>query len=134
MEKEIIQHLRTFEIAQAKGQLIEEFSRKIGVHPVTLAKWRKKYNGMNISDAKKLKDLEKENARLKKLLAEADLFLERGTPKHIRSDNGPEFIAKKLLSWFKTLDVSPLFIEPGSHKHTAKPVEVSRYLAPNPKS
>lgn len=44
----------------------------------------------------------------------ADLFLERGCPKHIRSDNGPEFVAKKLLKWFKTLDVSPLFIEPGS--------------------
>jgi putative transposase len=44
----------------------------------------------------------------------ADLFLERGCPKYIRSDNGPEFIAKKLLSWFKTIDVAPLFIEPGS--------------------
>jgi transposase InsO family protein len=44
----------------------------------------------------------------------ADLFIKRGCPKHIRSDNGPEFIAKKLLSWFKTLDIAPLFIEPGS--------------------
>jgi putative transposase len=44
----------------------------------------------------------------------ADLFIERGCPKYIRSDNGPEFIAKKLLGWFKTLDISPLFIEPGS--------------------
>lgn len=44
----------------------------------------------------------------------ADLFINRGCPKHIRSDNGPEFIAKKLLSWFKTIDVAPLFIEPGS--------------------
>lgn len=44
----------------------------------------------------------------------ADLFLLYGAPKHIRSDNGPEFIAKKLLSWFKTLEVAPLFIEPGS--------------------
>lgn len=44
----------------------------------------------------------------------ADLFLERGVPTHIRSDNGPEFIAKKLLEWFKSLDIAPLFIEPGS--------------------
>ena len=42
------------------------------------------------------------------------LFVERGVPAHIRSDNGPEFIAKKLLQWFKTLDIAPLFIEPGS--------------------
>jgi putative transposase len=44
----------------------------------------------------------------------ADLFIKRGCPKHIRSDNGPEFIAKKLLSWFKILDIAPLFIQPGS--------------------
>lgn len=44
----------------------------------------------------------------------ADLFLSRGCPKHIRSDNGPEFVAKKLMRWFKTIDVAPLFIEPGS--------------------
>lgn len=44
----------------------------------------------------------------------ADLFLKHGVPKHIRSDNGPEFIAKELVKWFKTLSVQPLFIEPGS--------------------
>ncbi len=44
----------------------------------------------------------------------ADLFVKRGCPKFIRSDNGSEFVAKKLLSWFKLLDVSPLFIQPGS--------------------
>lgn len=71
--EEIIQHLRTLEIAQAKGQTLEEFARKVSIHPVTLSKWRRKYNGMNVPDAKKLKDLEKENARLKKLLAEAEL-------------------------------------------------------------
>lgn len=44
----------------------------------------------------------------------ADLFLQRGAPKYIRSDNGPEFIAKRLQSWFKNLNISPLFITPGS--------------------
>jgi len=43
-----------------------------------------------------------------------DLFLERGVPKYIRSDNGPEFIAKRLQEWFKKLKVSSLFITPGS--------------------
>jgi hypothetical protein len=37
-----------------------------------------------------------------------------GCPMHIRSDNGPEFVAKKLVHWFATLDVKPLFIAPGS--------------------
>lgn len=44
----------------------------------------------------------------------ADLFLKRGIPKHIRSDNGPEFVATKLRWWLKSLDVKPLFIFPGS--------------------
>ena len=44
----------------------------------------------------------------------SELFLTRGCPKHIRSDNGPEFIATKLKEWFARLEVYPLFIEPGS--------------------
>lgn len=48
------------------------------------------------------------------ILLLADLFLKRGMPKHIRSDNGPEFIAKKLQHWLNALEVKPLFIHPGS--------------------
>jgi transposase InsO family protein len=48
------------------------------------------------------------------ILVLADLFLSRGIPKHIRSDNGPEFIARKLRAWLKGLDVTPLYIQPGS--------------------
>lgn len=48
------------------------------------------------------------------ILILADLFLRHGIPKHIRSDNGPEFIAKKLVTWIKSLEVQPLFIQPGS--------------------
>lgn len=44
----------------------------------------------------------------------ADLFLKCGIPQFIRSDNGPEFVAKELMKWFKCLDVKPLFIQPGS--------------------
>lgn len=48
------------------------------------------------------------------IFALADLFLKRGFPKYIRSDNGPEFIAKNLKIWLKKLEVQPLYIEPGS--------------------
>ncbi len=48
------------------------------------------------------------------LLILADLFLSRGIPSHIRSDNGPEFIARKLRHWLTALQVAPLYIEPGS--------------------
>ena len=44
----------------------------------------------------------------------ADLFITRGLPDHIRSDNGPEFTAKAVRSWLKRLGVQTLFIEPGS--------------------
>ena len=44
----------------------------------------------------------------------AELFLLRGCPTHIRSDNGPEFIARMLRQWYERLAVAPLFIEPGS--------------------
>jgi transposase InsO family protein len=44
----------------------------------------------------------------------SELFLRRGCPTHIRSDNGPEFIARALQAWYRLLTVAPLFIEPGS--------------------
>jgi len=44
----------------------------------------------------------------------ADLFLERGCPEFIRSDNGPEFIATELRRWFEVLTVAPLYIQKGS--------------------
>lgn len=43
-----------------------------------------------------------------------ELFLKRGVPKHIRSDNGPEFIASGLRLWLEKLDAKPVFITPGS--------------------
>ena len=48
------------------------------------------------------------------ILVLAELFLEKGIPEHIRSDNGPEFVAKKLVKWLESLEVGPLFISPGS--------------------
>ena len=48
------------------------------------------------------------------ILVLADLFLKHGCPNHIRSDNGPEFVAKKLVFWLKKIEVGPLFIQPGS--------------------
>ena len=48
------------------------------------------------------------------ILTLADLFLKRGCPRFVRSDNGPEFIAKRLIDWMKSMEIQPLFIEPGS--------------------
>ena len=55
------------------GMPIKELCRKGGFSDVTFYKWRAKFGGMEASDAKRLKELESENAKLKKLLAEAHL-------------------------------------------------------------
>jgi len=67
--EEIIQHLRTLEIEQAKGSSLEEAAKKIGVTVTTLIRWRKEFGGLKVDQAKRLKELEQENARLKRIVA-----------------------------------------------------------------
>jgi putative transposase len=55
------------------GMPIKDLCRKGGFSDATFYKWRSKFGGMDVSDARRLKDLEGENAKLKKLLAEAHL-------------------------------------------------------------
>lgn len=71
--EEIIQHLRTAEIEQSKGLTQEEAARKIGVTPVTLSRWKAEFGGLRVDQAKRLKELEQENARLKKIVADQAL-------------------------------------------------------------
>jgi len=67
--EEIITHLRTVEIEQAKGMKLEEAARKVGVTAQTISQWKAEYGGLRIDQAKRLKDLEAENTRLKRLVA-----------------------------------------------------------------
>ena len=69
----IINKLREAEVYISQGIPIAEASRKIGVTQQTYYRWRKEYGGLRIEQAKKLKSLEKENARLKKLVADLSL-------------------------------------------------------------
>ncbi len=69
----IINKLREAEILLNQGANVGEASRKIGVTEQTYYRWRKDYGGMRIEQAKRLRDLEKENARLKKLVADLSL-------------------------------------------------------------
>ncbi len=68
-EEQIIKILKE----QESGQPTAEVCRRHGVSPGTFYKWKAKFGGMDVSDARKLKALEAENAKLKKLLAEAML-------------------------------------------------------------
>ena len=69
----------------AAGLSANELCRKYGVSDATFYKWRSRYGGMEISDARKLKALEDENRRLKKLLAE--LMLDASTLKEMLGKN-----------------------------------------------
>lgn len=71
--EQIINKLREAEIHINQGISIAEASRKIGVTQQTYYRWRKEYGGLRIEQAKRLKSLEKENSRLKKLVADLSL-------------------------------------------------------------
>ncbi len=71
--EQIINKLREAEILLNQGATIGEASRKIGVTEQTYYRWRKEYGGMRLEQAKRLKAIEKENARLKKLVADISL-------------------------------------------------------------
>lgn len=71
--EQIIIHLREVEVLCGQGKTIQESARHIGITEQTYYRWRKQFGGMSITDAKRLKELEKENARLKKLVAELSL-------------------------------------------------------------
>jgi putative transposase len=71
--EEIISKLRAIEVHLAQGMKADQASRQEGIVEQTYYRWRKEYGGLKIDQAKRLKELEKENACLKKLLAEAHL-------------------------------------------------------------
>ena len=71
--EEIIQKLREAAVLLSQGKNVAEACRQIGVTDQTYYRWRKEYGGVRTDQAKRLKELDRENARLKKLLAEAEL-------------------------------------------------------------
>lgn len=71
--EQIIRKLREAEVLLSKGEKVEQVIRNLGVSDVTYYRWRKEYGGMQIEQAKKYKDLEKENSSLKKLVADLSL-------------------------------------------------------------
>ena len=83
--EQIINKLREVEVMLSNGSTIGEASRKVGVTEQTYYRWRKEYGGMKVEQAKRLKHLEKENARLKKLVA--DLSLDNAILKEVSRGN-----------------------------------------------
>ncbi len=72
-EEQIIRILRE---SEAGSQTVPQTARKHGVSEQTIFRWRKKFGGLEVSDAKRLRELERENQQLKKLVAERDLEID----------------------------------------------------------
>ncbi len=74
--EQIVRKLRDAEARLASGATIAEVARDLGISEATFHRWRNQYGGVSSSEARRLKELEKENARLKKLVAEQALDID----------------------------------------------------------
>ena len=81
--EQIITKLREAEILLSQGKTGKEGSKQLEISEQTYYRWRREYGGMDVTQAKKLKEMEKENARLKKLVA--DLSLDNAILKEVLS-------------------------------------------------
>jgi transposase-like protein len=71
--EEIIGKLREAEVALAQGESVAKVVRRLGVAEPTYYRWRREYGGLRVDQAKRLKELERENSRLKRLVADQAL-------------------------------------------------------------
>lgn len=83
--EQIIKHLREAEILLGKGGSVGQACKNIGISEQTYYRWRREYGGMRVEQARRLKDLEKENSRLKKLVV--DLSLDNAILKEVSKGN-----------------------------------------------
>ena len=71
--EQIINKLREAEVMLSQGAMLSAILKKIGISDVNYYRWRKEYGGMRVDQARRLKELEQENSRLKKLVADLSL-------------------------------------------------------------
>ena len=83
--EQIVTLLRQIEVATAQGKSVSLACREAGISEQSYFRWRKEYGGLQLEQARRMKDLEKENTRLKRLVA--DLSLEKQILKDISSGN-----------------------------------------------
>jgi len=81
----IVAKLRQIEVLISQGKGIPQACKEAGISDVSYYRWRKEYGGLQVDQAKRLKELEQENARLKQVVA--DLSLEKAMLKELASGN-----------------------------------------------
>ena len=89
--EQIINHLRQVEVMVAQRKSVREAIRQIGVTEQTCCRWRKEYGGMDTTQAHRLKELERENVRLKRIVAEQvlDISIRREVGRETREPGTP---------------------------------------------
>ena len=83
--EQIVAKLRQIEVLVSQGKTIPQACKEVGIVEQTFYRWRKEYGGLQVEQAKKLKDLQRENAQLRR--AVADLTVEKQVPKDIAEGN-----------------------------------------------
>ena len=83
--EQIVTKLRQIEVLQGQGKNIAVACKEVGTTEQTFYRWRKEYGGLELDQARRMKDLERENVRLKRLVA--DLSLEKQVLKDVASGN-----------------------------------------------
>jgi transposase-like protein len=83
--EQIVRKLRETDVMISKGESVAQVIRKLGISDVTYYRWKKEYGGMQVDQARRLKEIEQENARLKKLVA--DLSLDNSILKEVARGN-----------------------------------------------
>jgi len=83
--EKVIRLLRQAEVLQSQGKTVGECCKSLGVSEQSYYRWRKEYGRLSLDQAKRLKELESENARLKKLVA--DLSLDNAILREVNSGN-----------------------------------------------
>jgi transposase-like protein len=83
--EQVIARLRHIEMALANGKTLPQACKKVAIPTQSYYRWRREYGGLQVTQAKRFKDLERGNARLKKLVAE--LSLEKAMLKELASPN-----------------------------------------------
>ena len=71
--EQVVNLLRQIEVQIANGKKVPQACKEAGIHTQTYYRWRKEYGGLKLDQARRLKELEKENARLKRLVAELSI-------------------------------------------------------------
>jgi transposase-like protein len=135
--EQIVVTLRQIEVQLAQGMKLAQACKEAGISEQSYYRWRKEYGGVAVEQAKRLKDLERENARLRRLVA--DLSLEKQVLKDVASGNlqalsgaAGRWLASKRSMASRSVTPAASSASRGGHSVTSPPSALTRTRSPGP--